>query len=291
MDDTLQQEADEVASNLDADIIYLEGTLSKGVAFDLLSQCIQRTRRPNVLLILITPGGDPNAAYRIARCLQRKYKRLALYAPYHCKSSGTLIATGAHELIMSDLAELGPLDIQMSKKDELWEQQSGLTVADTLISLQEKALILFEHFFLSIQAKSDGAISLRTAADIATRMATGLFEPLYRQVDPIHVGEAGRAMRIAGDYGERLLGVGGNITKETLESLMIGYPSHDFVIDRWEADDKFHRVREPSQQELDLAKKLYIPPTALFTAEGGVSYVSSEPSSGGGSAHEEDGNE
>ena len=291
MDDTLRQEADEVAGALDADIIYLEGTLTQGVAFDLLTHCIQRKRRPNVLLILITPGGDPNSAYRIARCLQRKYKRLSLYAPFYCKSSGTLIATGAHELVMSDFAELGPLDIQMSKKDELWEQQSGLTVADTLISLQEKALTFFEHFFLSIQAKSDGAISLRTAADIATRMATGLFEPLYRQVDPIHVGEAGRAMRIAGDYGERLLSVGGNITKENLESLMIGYPSHDFVIDRWEADDKFYNVREPTQQELDLAEKLFLPPTALFGAGGGVSYVSSEHTLGGDSAHEEDENQ
>ena len=257
----------------------------------MLSECIRRKRRPNVLLIIVTSGGDPNAAYQIARGLQRKYKRFSLYAPYHCKSSGTLIATGAHELVMSDLAELGPLDIQMSKKDELWERQSGLTVADTLISLQEKALTFFEHFFLSTQRKSDGAISLRTAADIATRMATGLFEHLYSQVDPIHVGEAGRAMRIAGDYGERLLRVGGNISKERLESLMTGYPSHDFVIDRWEADDKFHDVRAPSQQELDLAEKLYFPPTALFTREGGVSYVSSEPSLGGDSAHEEDGNE
>ena len=156
----------------------------------------------------MTFGGDPDAAYRIARCFQKNYKRFSLYAPFHCKSAGTLIATGAHQLVMSDLAELGPLDVQMPKKDELLEQQSGLTVVDTLNSLQEKALSLFEQFFLSIQARSEGAIALRTAADIATKMTTGLFESLYSQVDPIHVGEAGRAMRIAGYYGNRLLSEG-----------------------------------------------------------------------------------
>ena len=62
---------------------------------------------------------------------------------------------------------------------------------------------------------------------------------------------------------------------------MSGYPSHDFVIDRWEADEKFEDVREPSQKEIELGEKLYLPPSALFSAEGGVSYVSTELSSGG----------
>ena len=42
---------------------------------------------------------------------------------------------GAHELVVSDHGELGPLAVQMSKKDELWLTQTGLTVTDTLRSL------------------------------------------------------------------------------------------------------------------------------------------------------------
>ena len=112
-------------------------------------------------------------------------------------------------------------------------------------------------------------------------MAKGLFEPLYSQVDPLHVGEAGRAMRVAEYYGQRLLRRGNNIDTDTLESLISGYPAHDFVIDRWEAMEKFRNVREPSQEEAELGNKLFLPPSALFDDEGGVTYVSTEPSFGG----------
>ena len=133
--------ADEVAEQLDADVIYFEGSISQILAHRIISECNARRRRTNVLFIMVTLGGDPNAAYRIARCLQMNYTKFLFYAPFHCKSAGTLVATGAHELVISNQGELGPLDVQLSKKDELVERQSGLTVTDTLNSLQDKALI------------------------------------------------------------------------------------------------------------------------------------------------------
>ena len=127
---------------------------------------------------------------------------------------------------------------------------------DTLTSLQEKALATFEDFFLSIKARSGDTITLRTATDIATAITTGLFAPLYSQVDPLHIGEAGRALRIAGQYGERLLNYGQNIGSDELQHIMTGYPSHNFVIDRAEASLLFEDVREPTIIETLLAKKL-----------------------------------
>ena len=38
----------------------------------------------------------------------------------HCKSAGTLLALGADEIIMSNLSELGPLDIQLPDRDYIW---------------------------------------------------------------------------------------------------------------------------------------------------------------------------
>jgi ClpP class serine protease len=98
---------------------------------------MDRKRRKNAILILVTEGGDPDAAYRIARCFQEHYELFTCIVPGYCKSAGTLITIGAHELVMTDGGELGPLDIQMSKKDELWESQSGLTVAAALNALHE----------------------------------------------------------------------------------------------------------------------------------------------------------
>lgn len=102
----------------------------------------------SLLLILFTGGGDPDSAFRIARYFQEKYERFTLYVTGYCKSAGTLLALGAHELIMSDHAELGPLDIQMAKKDELIEKQSGLTVMTALSSLDSRSFRAFEQFFL-----------------------------------------------------------------------------------------------------------------------------------------------
>lgn len=66
-----------------------------------------------------------------------QYERFTLFVSGLCKSAGTLVAVGAHELIMSDYGELGPLDVQMPKQDAVWEMQSGLTVMSTLNTLTE----------------------------------------------------------------------------------------------------------------------------------------------------------
>ena len=253
---TVEQLADALADKLDVDIILYNGPIIRPIDTLFIEKCINRDRRTNVLLILVTQGGDADAAYRIARCLQDNYEEFSLYVTGYCKSAGTLIATGAHELIISDYGELGPLDVQMSKEDELWQTQSGLIVMDTLSALQDNAFMAFESFFLQIKAKSDDAITLRTATEIATEVTTGLFSSLYERVDPMHVGEARRAMSIASDYGKRLLLRGGNIDEEALGAITSEYASHGFVIDRSEARRLFRQVRKPSQDESLLAEEL-----------------------------------
>ena len=248
--------ATDIADQLEADVLLYNGPLERPLDTVFIQECVTRQRRQNVLLLLVTAGGDAECAYRIARCLQEKYDHFSLYVSGVCKSAGTLVATGAHELIVADNGELGPLDVQMSKKDELWETQSGLIVMDTIRSLQENAFLAFEHFFMEIKSKSNDAISLKTATEIATQMTTGLFAPLFGQVDPMHIGEASRALSIASDYGQRLLEGGGNITAEDLEQLTSGYPSHGFVIDRKEAEELFTAVRGPTLQEARLAQAL-----------------------------------
>lgn len=251
---------DELAATIaglrDADIILYNGATYRQGADLLIVECTGRRRRKNVLLILVTHGGDADSAYRIARCLQNNYDRFTLYVSGYCKSAGTLIATGAHDIIMSDYGELGPLDVQMSKRDELSESQSGLAVQDTLTTLQHHALESFVGILLEIKRGSRGAVSLKMATEIATSMTTGLFAPIYGQVDPLHVGEAARAMNITYEYGERLLESGQNITRSDLRQIIVGYPSHGFVIDREEASQLFESVNRPSEDEDLLAKAL-----------------------------------
>ena len=242
-----------IACDQDADILFYNGPLARPHDTLIIRECIHRRRRKNVILMMSTTGGDPDAAYRIARCLQSKYDKFVFYVSGYCKSAGTIIALGAHELVVSDFGELGPLDVQMSKKDELFEQQSGLTVMDAITTLNEKSYAAFKEFFLKTNIEGSGSITMHTAAEIATQLTTGLFSKLYGQIDPMHVGEAGRAMKIAEYYGSRLLNKSRNITQENLKYLSTYYPYHGFVIDRPEAKHLFENVREPTEDEFLMA--------------------------------------
>ena len=255
-EERVPQIARAVADDLDADVILYNGATHRAGADLLIKETASPRRRRNVLLLLVTPGGDPDAAYRIARWLQHKYERFTLYVSGYCKSAGTLIAVGAHELVISERGELGPLDVQMSKRDELLESQSGLDVQATLAALQGHALDTFVSTLLEINLVSGGTVSLQMAAEIATSMTTGLFAPLYGQIDPIYIGETSRAMDIANEYGERLLNAGDNIGMEQLDRIVSGYPSHSFVIDGNEARALFCHVRDPKEKEGELADLL-----------------------------------
>lgn len=255
-DNSVKVAANAVAESLKADVIHYNGTIDRHQDRFLIEQCIHRRRRDNVLLMLVTDGGEADVAFRMARCLQVKYSKFYLYVSGYCKSAGTLVAAGAHELIISDHGELGPLDVQMYKKDELWEMQSGLTIRDTLTSLHAKAFDAFEEFFMNLKMGGGSQITLKMATEIATQLTTGLFSPLYGNVDPLHIGESGRAMSIASHYGTRLLEQGQNIEPAELEKITSDYPSHGFVIDREEAAELFVRVRGPEKNEIHLADLL-----------------------------------
>ncbi|MDE2835256.1 MAG: SppA protein [Bacteroidota bacterium] len=254
--DVVVARANTVAKSRDADVFLFNGLIRRVNAERLRVVSEGRSKRKNVILILTTFGGDADAAYIIARHLQSNYEQFSVFVTGCCKSAGTLLALGAHELIMTDQGELGPLDVQLSKKDELGETQSGLVVLDALVQLQQRAFDSFEDFFVKTKFKSGLTLTSQTCAKIATELTNGLFTPIYGQIDPLHLGEAGRAMNVAQKYGERLIHAGRNISMDKVYYLASNYPSHGFVIDRAEARDLFKQVSNPSNLEQDLAVSL-----------------------------------
>ena len=135
----IRRAANTVAEAADSDVLLLNGPMARPLDVRVIDLCALRRRRPHVLLVLVTEGGDADPAYRIARCLQDHYDRFSVFVSGYCKNAGTLGALGAHELVIADCGELGPLDVQMSKEDELGATRSGLTVLSALSTLQMKA--------------------------------------------------------------------------------------------------------------------------------------------------------
>jgi hypothetical protein len=248
--------ARKVADALDADVLLYTGSIAPRYDDLLIGLTRNGKKRTNILLVLTTFGGSPDSAYRIARALQHQYRngKFLLLVDTFCKSAGALIAVGSDELIMSDAAELGPLDVQVLDKEEIGEYSSGLTSMQALTMLQEESARLFMHHFNKLHDPSVG-FSTKLAADIAAKHVTGLFSAIYSQLDPYRLGENQRAMHIGITYGKRL-SIDNNVSEETLMKLVAGYPSHSFVIDRTEASFMFPAVREPSVEECKLLAAL-----------------------------------
>lgn len=154
---------------------------------------------------------------------------------------------GSHELRFGKNGELGPLDVQLAKPDELMPLSSGLDIFQALSIVNGQAYQSFEQYFVKILGSGSGNISTRTAADIATKLVSGLYTPLSAQLDPLRLGEVQRAISVARAYGERL-GLP-NLKQGALDRLIEQYPSHGFVVDMQEATELFQDVRSFSPGE------------------------------------------
>jgi hypothetical protein len=85
-------------------------------------------------LMLVSPGGDGEVAVRLVRSAQARCRRLTVIVPDFAKSAATLLALGAHEILMGPTSDLGPVDpqFQLSEYD--------LVSAKDIIAAVEKAL-------------------------------------------------------------------------------------------------------------------------------------------------------
>jgi len=126
----------ELSDTKGADYYLFSNALFEKQADRLLEIVRQFTpKRENAALILCTDGGSPDSAFQIARCLKAAYKKLILYVFGKCKSAGTLIALAADEIVISEFGHFGPLDIQLSSKDEVYGQTPALDVKQALTTI------------------------------------------------------------------------------------------------------------------------------------------------------------
>ena len=240
----------DVSSDLsDSDILIYTGPITRA-GFEQVVREIPCERRTKVLLVLATLGGNADAAYRIARFLRRLYEHFTVFVPSLCKSAGTLLCVGAHEIVMSETGELGPLDVQVQNPEELADYASGLDMPQAINFLQDRAL---ETLRLSLAGiATGGGLSTKRSAQIATNFTVGLFAPIFAQIDLLRLGRNARALLTALQYADRMEG---NLASgHTLGKLIAGYSSHSYAIDRDEAAELFLRVRPPTPCERELAR-------------------------------------
>ncbi len=69
-------------------------------------------------LLINSPGGVGEVAIRLVRSAQSRCRELTIIVPDQAKSAATLLAVGAHYIIMAPASDLGPVDPQLVHERE-----------------------------------------------------------------------------------------------------------------------------------------------------------------------------
>lgn len=236
------------------DFFLYNGDIERGDDFKFIEFVDEAKNSDDLTLILVTRGGSPDAAYKIGRYLQSRYESIKVFVPGFCKSAGTLLAISADELVFSPYGELGPLDVQMMRTDNIAGLESGLNISEAFMTLERRAKETFHDLITEIIGSSGGVVSFHTASHSAAEIVSSLYGPIFGRIDPEEVGSRARAMRIGEDYGKRLNEKFENLKPYALDMLSQTYSSHGFVIDMPEACALFKRVREASENEKNIVR-------------------------------------
>ncbi len=282
---SIAEAANAVSDAMDADVFVFNWEILPPVDWMLITKVRARvSARKNLVMILTTEGGSADSAYRMMRFLQGKYERITIVVPGWCKSAGTLMCIGGHELLIGEMGELGPLDVQITKPDELGERTSGLAVETAFEKLRQEASNLFLNVMNDIN-DSEYRITLKTASHIASELTVGFVAPIFEKLDPVAIAEDYRSNRVAHAYAERLNLHSKALVRtqalDALEKLLSGYPSHGFVIDAKEASSLFRNVKPLSDEIVELVDLLRtdaIMPRSRARSQGPkLEYLNDEP--------------
>lgn len=190
-----------------------------------------------VALLLHSPGGQADCAYKIIRLFQRRVEDFITIVPCYAKSAATLMAIGGKKILMGIDAELGPVDVQLYD-EEKDTYESALNAVQSLERLNVNALTALDQvmqLLISRTGKKPDALM-----GLACTYATSIIRPLMEKIDTIDLTRKSRELKVAEDYAVRLMR--GHYTPSESQhiaaSLVARYSTHGFAIDRTEVGNE-----------------------------------------------------
>jgi hypothetical protein len=187
-------------------------------------------------LWLESPGGNANAAYKLALMLRHAASHIRVVVPDYAKSAATLLALVGDEIYLAPGAELGPLDAQMPEEGSLSGFVSALNIARAADEVARDAVALAGTGGADLLMRT--GLSRANTLDAMLRFSASFSEPLVRQLDPKLVHQAKEMLRVTAQYAERLLTktVGSPVAADEIaKQLVETFPTHGFVISYEEA--------------------------------------------------------
>jgi hypothetical protein len=173
-------------------------------------------------------------------------------------SGATLISLGSSNIVLSDFAQLGPLDPQvMSKRTTKFfmsERQSPLEAFQAVSYLQRVALQTLDTTMRYLLGQQ--GVAPQTAVETASKIAVELTKPIFDKIEPYDLGSFAQDNGLALDYCRRvsdpfdasLASQRGANYKDLVEK----YTAHEFFVDTDEAVSLGLNTNRPSEGLEDL---------------------------------------
>lgn len=168
-------------------------------------------------LLIYSRGGNSVAAWGLVNLIREFTNNFNILIPYRAHSCATSISIGANEIVMTRMAELGPVDPTLSINDE------GKQVNVSTEDLSSYIEFLKKKFGIKAEKNTIGA-----------------FKELTQNIKPLTIGRAYRSYLKAREDTSKILGIHmkdkkkiENITTQLVEKFL----AHDHIINRKEAKD------------------------------------------------------
>jgi ATP-dependent protease ClpP protease subunit len=201
-------------------------------------------------LFLYTRGGETNSVWPLVNIFREYSEDFSVIVPFRAHSAGTLVCLGADKIVMSEAAELSPVDPttgnQFNPVDEIDKRtRRGISVEDVIAYME--------------LAKDPSKVGLQDSDHILE-----VFKKLSEEVHPIALGNVNRAHTQSRELATKLLKL--HMTseedkariEEIVDDLTKNLHSHSHAINRNEAKDIFGKnIDEPSEEEQNLIWQLY----------------------------------
>jgi hypothetical protein len=214
-----------------------------------------------VALLIESPGGEAEYAYRIGRLFQRRASTFTVIVPQWAKSAATLLSLGGSKIIMGRDAELGPLDVQIwdDDKEEFGSALNAVQSLERLNAFVLTALDQSMQLLLSRTRKKSDAL-LPLVFDHTSKFV----RPLLEKIDTIELTRKSRELKVAEQYAVRLMksNYSWSEAERIGRALVERYPTHGFVIDREETEAK-EPMGQRSSEMFGLGLKIAPPDPAL----------------------------
>jgi len=199
-------------------------------------------------VLVHTLGGDPKAAYRLAKCLRYFTDTVTFLVPEFAYSAGTLLCLSGNEIRFGHNAGISPIDISLQSGSESIE----LTAIDYFMEFVKDSQKEIQHILRKEGIKSP------------SRVGSDLLGRLVDQVQAIKVGSYYRERMLTRHYAEELLSrfmlvdlpnIEGRQNK-ILDHLLFKAPAHEFQVDYEQSVSYGLVAQEMTTDESSAAKQI-----------------------------------